>query len=159
MLRPAQNKALRALLEGGDIEDAAQAANRTRRTVHRWLNDPDFREALAQAEAGAIQDLTRKLAGMGDKALEALKDALDDDEIAVKLRGADVHLKHLVRLRELLVGTKSKLDVDVGLSEEVKQILGKIIALAAACITEPDKLEQFRQGLKGQDNGSKTNGT
>lgn len=146
MLRPAQSRALKALVVGGTVEDAALAAKRTRRTVHRWLNEADFQEALAQAEAEAIQDLTRKLASMGDKALDALEQALANDEIAIKLRGADVHLKHLVKLRELLVGTRSKIDVDMGLDESTKQFLGKLVALVIPYIPE-DKLPEFREKL------------
>jgi len=92
------------LVTTGNVTQAAEAAGVTRQTVHRWLRDDDrFKRALALAERDALARLNRGLLRLSDKAMKALEAALDDPEIATKLRGADVHLRHLLRYAELSV--------------------------------------------------------
>jgi AcrR family transcriptional regulator len=92
------------LLVAGNVTEAAEAAGVTRQTVHRWIrSDERFKRALARAERDALAALNRGLLRLSSKAMEALEAALDDPEIATKLRGADVHLKHLLRYAEIVV--------------------------------------------------------
>lgn len=144
-LRPRQRRAIETLVTIGNVTEAAKTAGVTRKTIYRWLKQPIFQEALAEAEAESLAELSRQLGRLDAESIEALKKAIGDNEVGLALRASDVHLKHRARLRELLVGIKS--DVTLGLDESTRQLLGKIIALAAACITEPDKLEKFRHEL------------
>lgn len=50
-LKLRQQVTLRHLLSGKNISVAARAANVGRTSVHKWLREPAFREALAEAQA------------------------------------------------------------------------------------------------------------
>jgi hypothetical protein len=90
-LRPRQTAAIAALLNTGKVTDAAAAGGVTTKTVYAWLRQPDFSAALRAAEADALRSLSRRLAGLGEAAADALKDALDEDQpIGIRLRAADL---------------------------------------------------------------------
>jgi len=103
-LSPKQRKALESLLTSGNVADAATAANCTRGTLYRWMQLPVFQDALREGEAEALESLSRALVSLGDKATETLRAAMDDIKApwGVRVRGADVVLTHILRLRELI---------------------------------------------------------
>lgn len=101
-LRPRQVAAIAALLAHGKIPDAAAAAGVSTKTVYAWLKTPDFSAALRAAEADALRGLSRRLAGLGEAAADALRDALDDKQpIGVRLRAADLVTQRGPALAEL----------------------------------------------------------
>jgi hypothetical protein len=73
-LSPAQKRALAAMLTERDVRSAAKAAGVAERTLFTWLKDPDFTQALRQAEAALIDEATRGLVGMQGKALQGIAD-------------------------------------------------------------------------------------
>lgn len=102
-LSPQQHKAIQVLVETGSITDAAEAANRERRTVYLWLKQPEFQHALQAAEAQALTLLATRMANDGNKAAAALVDVLDDSEStnSEKIAAARVILGNLPPLRLL----------------------------------------------------------
>jgi transposase-like protein len=103
-LTPGQRKAIEALLTSGNVTAAATAAGVTRNTLYRWVrHDETFVAELQAAEAEAVQGLSRVLAGLGDSAAAALKDALDSSQkITVRLRAAEIVTDRLLKIRELV---------------------------------------------------------
>jgi hypothetical protein len=103
-LRPNQRLAIAALIETGQVTDAAAAANVSRDSIHRWLKDDAFLAALREAEADALRALSRSLVALSNKATATIEAVMTDDETtaAVKLRAADVALSRLLAVRELL---------------------------------------------------------
>lgn len=102
-LSPAQRKAIECLLTTGNITAAALAADVNRNTLYRWMRDETFAAELQTAEAEAVQGLSRVLAGLGDSAAAALKDALDSGQkITVRLRAAEIVTDRLLKIRELV---------------------------------------------------------
>ena len=90
-LRPRQVAAIAALLSSGKIADAAAAGGVSTKTIYQWLQQPAFKTALRTAEGDALRSLARRLAGLGELAADALKDALDAKQsITVRLRAADL---------------------------------------------------------------------
>lgn len=82
-----QRQAIAALLTDGDVSKAATAAGVSRQTMYRWQRDGAFVAALRAAEGDAWRGLARRMAGLGDAAANALRDALAEDQpIAVRLR-------------------------------------------------------------------------
>ena len=81
---------------------AAKAASVSRQTLYRWLAEPAA-SALREAEALALDGLSRTLVRLGDKAASALEAAFDDAAAphSVKIRAADVVTGRLLQLREL----------------------------------------------------------
>ncbi|MCB0095466.1 MAG: hypothetical protein KDE46_07070 [Caldilineaceae bacterium] len=102
-ISPSQQKGIAALLTTGSLLAAAEEAGVARGTMYRWLKDPAFTEALRAAEAEAIQALSRSLAGLGEAAAAAFRDALDPGQkISVRLRAAEALTDRLLKIRELV---------------------------------------------------------
>lgn len=101
-LTPRQRKAIEALLTSGTVEAASKAAGVSRESLYRWLKDASFVSELRATEALAVESLARSLAGLGDLAASALRDALSDAKITVRLRSAEIVTDRLLKLRELV---------------------------------------------------------
>lgn len=101
-LSPKQLKTIETLLTQGSVDAAATAAGVSRNSIYKWFKDETFVSELRQAEAEALTSLSRSLVGLGDKATEALRAALDDIKPSVRLRAAEIVLNNLLRLRELV---------------------------------------------------------
>ena len=102
-LKPRQVAAIAALLATGKIPDASTAAGVSTKTVYAWLRQDAFKAELRQAESDALRGLARRLAGLGESAADALKDALDSEQnIGVRLRAADLVLSRGPALLELV---------------------------------------------------------
>jgi transposase-like protein len=102
-LTPKQRKAVEALLTTGEVTAAAQAAGVSRETLHRWLKQPGFQAAVRDAEARALDDLSRLLVRLGRTAAGTLAKAMNDPTTpwATRVRAADASLGRLLQLREL----------------------------------------------------------
>jgi hypothetical protein len=98
-----QHKAVAALLTTGEVKAAATAAGIHRDTLHRWLKDPTFLAAVREAEAEALDALSRQFVHLGATAIATIAQAMTDSETptATKVRAADVALGRLLQLREL----------------------------------------------------------
>lgn len=101
-LTPAQRLTIEKLLTSGSVEDAANAAKVARSTIYRWMKDAAFVAELRSAEAVAVESLSRELVGLGTLAASALRDALTDAKISVRLRSAEVVIGNLLKLREIV---------------------------------------------------------
>ncbi|MFN8678786.1 MAG: hypothetical protein U0Z70_20575 [Thermomicrobiales bacterium] len=102
-LTPKQKRAIRALLATGEIKAAATEADISRDTLYRWLREPLFLGAVRQAEAEALDELSRLLVRLGRTAVGTIARAMSDPATpaATKVRAADVALSRLLQLREL----------------------------------------------------------
>jgi len=97
-----QRKAIAALLSSRTIEDAAKAIAITSRTIYRWMESNEFRNALLEAEGLAVDVATRRLIGGNDVALDTLADLMVKAESeSVRRQAASDWLTHLIKMREL----------------------------------------------------------
>ena len=98
-----QTQAIAALLASRTVGEAAKAADVGQRTLHRWLADDAFRQALNEAEAQAIAAAARRLVQLTESALDVVESVLADPDIhpATRLKAVDTVLANLLRLREL----------------------------------------------------------
>jgi hypothetical protein len=114
-----QRKAVEALLATGEITAAAKEVGIARETLQRWLHQPAFSQAVKDAEAKAIDDLSRMLVRLGRTATATLAKAMTDSAtpMATRVRAADVSLSRLLQLRELatLEARVTELERSVGL--------------------------------------------
>ncbi len=103
-LTPKQRKAVEALLTTGEVTAAsAQAAGVSKDSIYRWLKEPLFLAAVREAEAKALDDLSRLLVRLGRTAAATLAKAMGDAATppATRVRAADAVLGRLLQLREL----------------------------------------------------------
>ena len=98
-----QRKAVAALLSSKNVAEAAAAAGLGERTLYRYMGDPAFRLALADAEGMAIDNATRRLLTMQDLAIDTIAEVLSDSAATagVRIRAAGQVLDYLLKLREL----------------------------------------------------------
>ena len=99
---PKQLRAVESLLTTGDKSEAAELAGVKRQTVYKWLKQPDFQQALRDAEAEALQSLSQALTRLGSKATRTLDKSMDAESETVRVRAADIVLGRLLQLRELI---------------------------------------------------------
>jgi len=101
---PKKRRAVEALLTNPDVTQAAKASGVSRNTLYRWMKEPDFMVAVANAEADALTGMSRALVKLGDQAAAVLRDAMNDPEtpINTRLRAADTVFSRLLQLRELV---------------------------------------------------------
>ena len=101
-LRPEQRRLIAALLVENDVTAACEAAEVVRSTAYRWMGQPAFQAALREAERGVLTATSRRLAGLGGRAVQVLKDVMGDPEVpaAVRVRAADAVLAKTLQLRE-----------------------------------------------------------
>ena len=97
-----QTKALDALLDGANVQTAAERAGVNRKTLGRWLQEPDFWRAYQLHSNDALQLASRRLTNKLDGAVELLGDVMEDDEApaGVRLRAAQLVVDGALRLLE-----------------------------------------------------------
>lgn len=100
---PRQQKAISALLNSGDIEQAASAAGVKASTIQKWLAQDDFILALNWAEMLAMNSVNRGLLSLSQLATLATRLILVDPRTTpqLRLKAVDSILTHLLRIREL----------------------------------------------------------
>lgn len=91
-----------ALAQGQTTSQAATAAGVSSRTVRRWLEDPDFRQGVADSRTELLQLAVGRLAAAATKAVDTLIDALDSDRDMARVQAAKVLLDATLALRESL---------------------------------------------------------
>ncbi len=98
-----RRKAVEALLSTGEVSAAARESGIHRDTLHRWLREPLFLAAVRQAEAAALDELSRLLVRLGRTAAATLAKAMSDPAVpwSTRVRAADASLSRLLQLREL----------------------------------------------------------
>lgn len=116
-----QRKAVEALLANGDVTAAAKDAGVVRDTLYRWMKQPLFSQAVRDAEARAIDDISRITIRMARTATSTLYKGMTDvaTPMNTRIRAADITLSRLLQLRELatLEARVSDLERNVGLQE------------------------------------------
>lgn len=92
--------ALRALLSGLSLEDAASVAGVSRVSLWRWLQEPAFNAELQRLEADALQAVSRRLLTLATGAADVLEKALQDSKATIRLRAAALILERLAAYRQ-----------------------------------------------------------
>ncbi len=83
-----QTRAIEALLVERDHTAAAAACHVSRRTLARWLDDPDFRSAYYHASNARLWDCIGQLRTAAGDALATLRAAMGSDTESVRVRAA-----------------------------------------------------------------------
>jgi len=81
-----KSRAIAALLTSSSVIEAAAVAGIGERTLHRWLEEPAFRQALAAAESDAIRSAVRLLCGDMGANLATMRSIRDDPDQSATLQ-------------------------------------------------------------------------
>ena len=103
-LTPRQLRAIHALLTHPTVTAASVVLGVAPSTLYRWLSEPLFRAALAQAEGEAVAAAGRRLAALAETALDTVADVMADPTTPapVRVRACEVILNNLLRYREII---------------------------------------------------------
>jgi len=97
-----QRKAIAAIMAHPSIPKAAAACKMSFKTLYRWMEEPEFRAELIQAEGDAIDQATRQLVMLQDPAISVFARSMAPDQPAsIRLRAATAILDFMIRIREL----------------------------------------------------------
>ncbi len=88
LIAPNKQRAINALLAGASNQDAARAAGVAPATLCRWKHQPDFGRELSDGQAALANAAQSDLAALREKAIGAIDDALDNEEVNIRLRAA-----------------------------------------------------------------------
>jgi hypothetical protein len=100
-IQPRQLKAIAALVSGKTKAKAAAAAKVSTMTLHRWLRDPAFQTAYAEAVRRVFGENIDRLKAVAGKAVGTLHRCLTASRDSDKIRAADRLLTHALRAAEL----------------------------------------------------------
>ena len=100
-LSPRQQAALPILASSPTIAHAARISKVGRRTLHRWLQDPEFQEELAKLQRQAADLAKGHLQSLTLQAALRLGEALDDPKPEVRFRAARAVLSYSARFGEI----------------------------------------------------------
>lgn len=98
-----QVKALEALLDGANIQTAAERAGVNRKTIGRWLQDALFWKLYQVNSQRVLELAARRLTGNLDGAVELLTSVMDDEDAppGVRLRAAQQVIDGSLKLLEV----------------------------------------------------------
>ena len=85
-----QITALPHLLRPGPRTEQARNAGVSRNTLYRWLEDQNFRECLERLREETLRFSQSEFQAITLKAVEAIEDALDSNDMRIRLQAARV---------------------------------------------------------------------
>ena len=85
-----QITALPHLLRTGPITEQARNAGISRNTLYRWLEDRNFRKCLERLREETLRFSQSEFQAITLKAVEAIEDALDSDDMPMRLQAARI---------------------------------------------------------------------
>ena len=96
-----QKRTLPVLASASSIAEAARLSDVGRRTLHRWLDDPDFRNELAALHEEAADLARSQLQGVLLQAVLVLADSLQDPNPEIRLRAIRTALNYSVKINDI----------------------------------------------------------
>lgn len=82
------------------ITQAASDSGVSQRTLYRWLNDPDFREALTRFHQESANLARQQIQSQTLMAASVFAELMQDADPALRLRAARYSTSFAVRIRE-----------------------------------------------------------
>lgn len=97
-----QRKAVWILAATGNVTRAAEEAEVSTHTIYRWLDDQTFRNELRAVELQVLENLSRRLLDLTNKAITTLDGLLSDKNSTTRLRAAQTIIEGALKLREIM---------------------------------------------------------
>lgn len=89
-----------ALAAGATIQEAAELAGVSSRTVDRRLANPEFRARVEEIKGGLVGNITDRLTGQALGAVEVLVELFDNSIPRIRLQSAKAILDATLKYRE-----------------------------------------------------------
>ncbi len=117
-LKPRQTAAISVLLSGGNVSQVAGQVGCSERQLWRWMRQPEFKAALAEAQSSALTTAGAALIGLCLLAADAIEEVLLDEKATpgAKLRAAAIVLEsaHSWHMAGVLEARVTELEKRIG---------------------------------------------
>lgn len=96
-----QTKALNALVSNATVEEASEACGLSKRTIYRYLQEPEFITAFYNAQGLLLTNAVRGLSVLSQAAVETIEDILNDESSKPhhRLKASEMIFSYLLKLR------------------------------------------------------------
>jgi HEAT repeat protein len=111
--------AIELLAKGASHGEAARGAGVDKRTIQRWLKEPEFRDDIETFRAGMLSSSAGQLCQASNDAVQTLQKLLKDESASIKLGAARAILDSVIRIRELCVieGRLTELESEMAIAK------------------------------------------
>ena len=96
-----QQSALPVIAATPTLAQAARSSGIGESTLYRWLEDPQFRDELIRLRQEAADLAKRELQGVMLRSVSVLAEALEDPDVAIRLRAARYGMSFAVQISEV----------------------------------------------------------
>jgi hypothetical protein len=97
-----QREAIPFLIGARSIEEGRKLAKVGQRTIHRWLKEPAFKNAVEHARETFVTEALDRLRSSVSRAVSTLSDTMVEGEPALKVRAASLILEYFFKTREIM---------------------------------------------------------
>jgi len=97
-----KSKAIEALGFGLSVIDASEKADVSRKTVYRWLDDDDFKNAVLERQTETLERVSKRLSALALQGLETLSELMESENETIRLRASSSVLSRFTEILELL---------------------------------------------------------
>ncbi len=95
-------KAIESLGFGFSIKETSERVGVNRKTIQRWLELEDFREAVLETQKETLERVSSRLASLALQGLETLSELMASDDESIRLRASSSVLSRFTEILELL---------------------------------------------------------
>jgi len=97
-----KSKAIEALGFGLSVIDASEKADVSRKTIYRWLDDDDFKNAVLERQTETLERVSKRLSALALQGLETLSELMESENETIRLRASSSVLSRFTEILELL---------------------------------------------------------
>jgi len=97
-----KEKAIEALGHGFSITDASEKVGVTRKTIYRWLDDDEFKQAVLERQNYVLERVSRRLSSLSLQSLETLSELMTSKNENIRLKASSSVLSRFTEILELL---------------------------------------------------------
>lgn len=97
-----KEKAIEALGHGLSITDASEKVGVTRKTIYRWLDDDEFKQAVLERQNYVLERVSKRLSSLALQGLETLSELMTSDDENVRYKASSAVLSRFTEILELL---------------------------------------------------------
>jgi len=120
-MKPKQAQAIELLAHGSSITECALKLAVSRRSIHSWLNNQEFKQALEDRKHELIECLNIRMVALNEKALQVLEDCMSSRNESIRLRSASHVSARLAESLELGEIMESIIRINERLDELTRQ--------------------------------------
>jgi len=97
-----KNRAIEALGVGLSVTEASVKADVSRKTLYRWLELGDFKNAVLERQKNTLERVSKRLSALALQGLDTLSELMNSEDESIRLRASSSVLSRFTEILELL---------------------------------------------------------